>query len=218
MIDATKAGTPRPVLAEIGKNSAACAAAFAPAPRPSASSSVAARASVSCSAVRAGPALSILLTATKSAGPSVAPAAVRERLSTIRSPGPMAALASISATSTSTPSSAVSADSLRRCPSCVFGRWMPGVSTNTTWASSVVSTPRIWWRVVLGRDEVIVTFSPTIVLIRVDFPTFGRPAMVTNPERISETPHAWSSWCRLDRPQWAQGDRFELVRSADHPG
>ena len=37
----------------------------------------------------------------------------------------------------------------------VRGLWMPGVSTNTTWASGRVSTPRTWVRVVCGLSETI---------------------------------------------------------------
>jgi hypothetical protein len=40
-------------------------------------------------------------------------------------------------------------------------------------------------RVVLGRDDVMATFVPTIVFTRVDLPTFGRPTTATKPERTS---------------------------------
>ena len=64
--------------------------------------------------------------------------------------------------------------------SCVFTFvWKPGVSTNTNWAVSVVSTPSTRLRVVWGFFEVIETFSPTSALMRVDLPTLGRPTTAT---------------------------------------
>ena len=45
--------------------------------------------------------------------------------------------------------------SLSRSPSSVRGLWMPGVSTNTTWASGRLSTPRTWVRVVCGLSDTI---------------------------------------------------------------
>jgi hypothetical protein len=38
-------------------------------------------------------------------------------------------------------------------------------------------------RVVCGFELVIATFSPTRALVSVDFPTFGRPTIDTNPAR-----------------------------------
>jgi hypothetical protein len=37
-------------------------------------------------------------------------------------------------------------------------------------------------RVVCGLEDVIATFSPTIALVRVDLPTFGRPTKLTKPD------------------------------------
>ena len=68
-------------------------------------------------------------------------------------------------------------------PSAVTGLCKPGVSTNTSWASGRVSTPRTRWRVVCGLSETMLTFSPQIVLTSDDLPTLGRPTIVTNPER-----------------------------------
>ena len=107
-------------------------------------------------------------------GPWPAPGGPR-RSSTIRSPGPTAPVASTMATTTSTSSSDEVADSFIRSPSAVRGLCRPGVSTNTTWASDRLSTPRTWDRVVLGRGEVMETLVPTMALTRVDFPTLGRP-------------------------------------------
>jgi hypothetical protein len=66
----------------------------------------------------------------------------------------------------------------RACP-----LWIPGVSTKTICDVSLVAIPRIRWRVVCGRLEVILNFRPTILLTSVDFPTFGRPTTVTKPHR-----------------------------------
>src|SRR5450631_1709463 len=74
--------------------------------------------------------------------------------------------------------------SLRRSPINVRGLWMPGVSTNTTWASGRVSTPRTWVRVVWGLSETMVTLVPRMVLSKVDLPTLGRPTIVTKPDLI----------------------------------
>ena len=112
------------------------------------------------------------------------------RSSTVRSPGPMAAVASTTARITSTSLSASVAVSFRRVPSALLGRWMPGVSTKTTCASaaSSCSTPRMRWRVVFGRDEVIATLVPTILFTSVDLPTLGRPTTATKPERTRSAP------------------------------
>jgi hypothetical protein len=37
--------------------------------------------------------------------------------------------------------------------------------------------PQMRFRVVWGLLETMATFSPTMVLVRVDFPTLGRPQM-----------------------------------------
>ena len=61
--------------------------------------------------------------------------------------------------------------------------WIPGVSTKTICDVALVAIPRIRWRVVCGRLEVMLSFRPRIRLTRVDLPTFGRPATVTKPQR-----------------------------------
>jgi len=61
------------------------------------------------------------------------------------------------------------------------GRWLPGRSTSTSWASRRVSTPRTSRRVVWGLSETIATFSPTMPLTSVDLPAFGRPAITDCP-------------------------------------
>ena len=66
-----------------------------------------------------------------------------------------------------------SAVSLSRSPISVRGLWMPGVSTNTIWASGRVSTPRIWLRVVWGLSETIDTLRPRIRFSSVDLPDVG---------------------------------------------
>ena len=50
-------------------------------------------------------------------------------------------------------------------------------------SGAVVRTPRICVRVVCGRSETIETLRPTSRFTSVDFPTFGRPTIETNPER-----------------------------------
>ena len=47
--------------------------------------------------------------------------------------------------------------------------------------------PRTLERVVWGRPEVMVTFSPTKPLMRVDLPTLGLPITATKPDRISRS-------------------------------
>ena len=61
--------------------------------------------------------------------------------------------------------------------------WIPGVSTKTICDVPLVAIPRIRWRVVCGRLEVMLSFRPRILLTSVDLPTFGRPATVTKPQR-----------------------------------
>ena len=63
------------------------------------------------------------------------------------------------------------------------GLCSPGVSTNTICAVGVVRIPRIALRVVCGRLDVIATLLSRIWFSSVDFPTFGRPTMQTNPDR-----------------------------------
>src|SRR5271154_4013184 len=99
----------------------------------------------------------------------------------------MAAVPSTITKMTSTSFSASVAVSFKREPSVLRGRWMPGVSTKTTWASAAGScrTPRMRCRVVFGREEGIATLVPTMAFTRVDLPTLGRPTTATKPERTS---------------------------------
>ena len=43
--------------------------------------------------------------------------------------------------------------------------------------------PRTTVRVVCGREDVIATFVPTMALVSVDLPAFGRPTNEANPLR-----------------------------------
>ena len=45
--------------------------------------------------------------------------------------------------------------------------------------------PRIVWRVVCGREDVIAILLPTSALVSVDLPVLGRPTKHTKPERNS---------------------------------
>ena len=105
-----------------------------------------------------------------------------------RSPGPIGSLAGKHITTTSTSDQVSATKALSRSPSNVFGLWTPGVSIRTSWPSGRVTIPRIVWRVVCGRSEVIATFWPTSALVNVDFPTLGRPTMQANPLRIRANP------------------------------
>ena len=82
------------------------------------------------------------------------------RPATHSSPRPTLAVASTIITTTSTSPVAWWAVSLKRSPSSVRGLWMPGVSTNTTWASGRSRMPRTSVRVVWGLSETIETFEP----------------------------------------------------------
>ena len=77
---------------------------------------------------------------------------------TYASPRPTPAAASTSCTIASTPSTDVDTVWFSRCPKRVLGLWNPGVSTNTTCDSGVVTTPRTPRRVVWGLSETIATF------------------------------------------------------------
>jgi len=48
--------------------------------------------------------------------------------------------------------------------------------------AGICRTPRILFRVVCGFGLTMASFCPTKALSNVDFPTFGRPRMQTNPE------------------------------------
>src|SRR4051812_15519840 len=117
-------------------------------------------------------------------------ASLGTREATNRSPGPIGAVASTTRQTTSTSPMAPVAESLSRSPSRVRGLWMPGVSSNTICVSAVLSTPRTCVRVVCGLSETMLTLVPRMVLSSVDFPTLGRPTMVTNPDLM--TGPSWS--------------------------
>ena len=65
-------------------------------------------------------------------------------------------------------------------------------------------TPRMRWRVVLGRADVIDTLVPTIRLTSVDLPTLGRPTTATKPERTAQPP------LREASPRWSVRRRAGL--------
>jgi hypothetical protein len=95
---------------------------------------------------------------------------------------------------TSTSSSVSRTTSLSRSPNKVRGLCSPGVSTSTSWDSSVVTMPLIVCRVVCGFEEVMATFWPTMALVRVDFPALGRPTRQAKPARYPEPgPPAYAS-------------------------
>ena len=66
-------------------------------------------------------------------------------------------------------------------PRLFFGRCIPGVSKKTNCESSLVRMPVMRFRVVWGLLETMATFSPSMALSRVDFPTLGRPTMAIKP-------------------------------------
>src|SRR5262249_41565380 len=49
-----------------------------------------------------------------------------------------------------------------------------------------LTMPRMRVRVVCGLAEMMATFSPTNAFSKVDLPAFGRPRMLTDPERMLE--------------------------------
>ncbi len=51
------------------------------------------------------------------------------------------------------------------------------------WDSLSLKIPNHLFRVVFGRVDTAVKWYPRALLINVDFPTFGRPTIVTNPTR-----------------------------------
>ncbi len=100
-----------------------------------------------------------------------------------RSPGPIRCVASSTRQVTSTSPIVSVAAEFNRSPITVLGLWMPGVSTNTSWASGRWRMPRIWCRVVCGLSETIETFSPRMRFNNVDLPTLGRPTSEAKPDR-----------------------------------
>ena len=110
------------------------------------------------------------------------------------SPGPISWSAGSRKAIASTSDSDSSTTSFSRCPSSVRGRWIPGVSTSTICALSVVRMPRMALRVVSGRDEAMAICVPISALISVDLPTFGRPTTATKPERYGTGASASECW------------------------
>ena len=115
----------------------------------------------------------------------------RNRLRMRLSPGPISWSAGSRNAMASTSANDSSTTSFNRWPSSVRGRWMPGVSTSTICAWSVVRMPRMALRVVSGREEAMATCVPINALISVDLPTFGRPTTATNPDLYT----VWSCVC-----------------------
>src|SRR5512138_314757 len=62
---------------------------------------------------------------------------------------------------------------------------MPGVSTKTSCALSVVRMPSWRLRVVCGLDETAAIFCPNSAFTSVDLPTLGRPMIAIKAERYS---------------------------------
>ena len=86
----------------------------------------------------------------------------------------------------STASTSLSASVATFCmysPRRFFGVVMPGVSRNTIWLPSRVSTPRTRLRVVCARSDTMATFCPTKRLSSVLLPALGQPMSETKPER-----------------------------------
>ena len=85
---------------------------------------------------------------------------------------------------TSTSPSASVAVALRLVPSSAHAACGCRACRRTRSARrAALSTPRTCVRVVCGLSETIETFVPRMWLSSVDFPTFGRPTSVTNPDR-----------------------------------
>ncbi len=113
-----------------------------------------------------------------------------------RSPGPGFWSAGKQTATTSTSDQVACTRSLSRSPSSVRGRCSPGVSTRISCASGRCTMPRTTVRVVCGREDVIATLVPTIALVSVDLPAFGRPTKQAKPDlcrrpaRSSQPPRA----------------------------
>ena len=89
------------------------------------------------------------------------------------------------------------------------GRWMPGVSRNTTCASGIVRTPRIRFRVVCGLSETIASLVPTSRLSSVDLPAFG-PADERDEAGLH---HAIALFRRRPRPSDRRGELLRMIRT-----
>ena len=81
----------------------------------------------------------------------------------------------MSMATTSTSSSALSAEVFSSSPSASWGLCRPGVSTKMSWKSSRVSTARKRCRVVCAVSDVMAIFLPMMALMSVDLPGV-RPA------------------------------------------
>src|SRR5215217_7812288 len=66
-----------------------------------------------------------------------------------------------------------------------LGAKMPGVSMKTSWALSVVTTPRTWLRVVCALCVTMETLVPTRALSSVDLPALGAPTRAMKPQAVS---------------------------------
>ena len=99
------------------------------------------------------------------------------------SPAPIKLLGSTNQSTTSTSFKVFSATLTMYSPNLFFALWIPGVSTNTICPLSI-SVYTVWIRflVVCGLLDVMAIFCPIRWFISVDFPTFGRPMIVTNPD------------------------------------
>ena len=136
-----------------------------------------------CSARRPRSTRSALVTTATTGRPRRPPMSAASWFAMNRSPGPTFWSAGRQNAMTSTSPRVSLTRSLRRWPSSVRGRCRPGVSTRISWASSRCTMPRMVWRVVCGRADMIATFSPTRAFVRVDLPALGRPTRQAKPER-----------------------------------
>src|SRR3954447_16140287 len=128
---------------------------------------------MTCAGVR----LSILLSAITTGTPSA-----NTFRATQRSPPPIRSRALRTRSTASVSSSASSTVDCMCSVSGSSGRWTPGRSVRTSWASSWLWTPKIRRLVVCGLSEVIATLPPASAFTSVDLPTLGRPATATKPD------------------------------------
>ncbi len=135
---------------------------------------------VSRSATCSGRAMSVFVT-TPSIG--VRPATDFSSFTMNSSPRPTGWSAGTQKPITSTSAHVSRTTSLSRLPSSVRGLCRPGVSITISWASGRCRMPRMAWRVVCGRLEVIATFCPISAFVSVDLPAFGRPTKQAKPDR-----------------------------------
>jgi len=87
----------------------------------------------------------------------------------------------------SSPLIADHADLTRVFSSFVSAENIPGESVKIICVSSHIAIPLICVLVVCTLGVTIAIFLPTMLLISVDFPAFGKPAMVTNKHFCSFT-------------------------------